>query len=345
MHNPGTLFDSVPEFEFVRDLEQFEGPILTELRIKGGARFVEKWCDLDGDLVRTLVVRSDQRSIAEYLAGRKSLFDLLVGPSADVGLLLDRRLGETAAGHLVQVSKLPPEYLPSAGAMHDPTLRPRWRTETQVFLLDQTWDAKLLSQLERNYQQVFAFCYFTHEDQDTATVPVTPLTYVYDSGYSYWRAFDSLYRRLPANDQPRAVGVEAASPGSLSIAAPAEAARRVNEAVEAAAADSTVKAYEALHGWSRLKHDKASHTPKTAATDLKQLCRTLSVDEERLFAGQETLDLADSQQLLVAGKLVAAYYRRLWGLISPEGGAEYLLPGAVTRAVTAPTSIYEYDDE
>ena len=82
-----------------------------------------------------------------------------------------------------------------------------------------------------------------------------------------------------------------------------------------------MQAYDAVHSWSRLKPQRADDVPATAFDQLKRLCDALDVDSNKLLSiAQRT----ERSALLVAGKLVAAYYRQLWKLAEPEGDVEFL---------------------
>src|SRR5262249_14769258 len=135
---------------FVRDLEEFDGPILSEYKTEDGSLYLEKWCDRDEDhgLIRTMVVRTERRPLAEYLASRISMYDLLVGPSDGVGFIMDRHAADVHRISVALLADLPPMYLPQHNAFHDMALRPPWDTWPQSFLLDEDWDAKLLAKSE-----------------------------------------------------------------------------------------------------------------------------------------------------------------------------------------------------
>ncbi len=114
-----------PRLTHVRVLEEFEGPILSELRGDDGTVYIEKLCAFHEGAIRSIVVRSDQCSIAEYLARRITMMDLITKPNDDIGFIFDR-VGKTVRSvQLVRVSALPTEYLPDPMAKHDESLRPR----------------------------------------------------------------------------------------------------------------------------------------------------------------------------------------------------------------------------
>lgn len=338
----GMRFDALPQLSRVRVLEEFEGPILSELRAEDGSRYLEKWCTLQDGAVRSLVVRSEHRAIAEYLAGRITLLSLFTKPNADVGFLVDSVRGTRKLVQLVQVSSLPANYLPKPTAKHDESLRPQWTRTTQAFLVDTKWDAKLLFELEKLYQTVFAFNYFTSADNG-APLPRAAETYVLDGGFSYWRMFSALRDSVPTNDNARSIGVMAASPGVLTLSAPTGTADRVVAALQAASREEVRKAYDNVHAWSKLPDKKADDVPTTALDTLRRLCDFLLVDVAKvLFARDEE---PSKPQLLRAGKIVAAYYRQLWRILDPVWeGVEFLAPNIEPNATT-PDDVYDDDEE
>jgi hypothetical protein len=96
------------EVVLVRELESFEGPILSEYRAaRGSAQYIEKWCARSDGVTRTLLVRADQRAIAEYLGKRRTLLSLITEPSDGVGYVIDRLQGETVAVYGVYLDDLP----------------------------------------------------------------------------------------------------------------------------------------------------------------------------------------------------------------------------------------------
>ena len=125
---PDRLAPGLPRpMKHLRDLEEFEGPILSEFQAEhGGGLYLWKWCARQGTVERFLVVRTEQRAVARYLARRLSLLQLLCEPSDGIGFIVDQEGGEVRAAYLVKLTDLPPRYLPKATAMHDEALRPAW---------------------------------------------------------------------------------------------------------------------------------------------------------------------------------------------------------------------------
>lgn len=328
------------ELKFVRDLEEFDGPILSEFRAEQGGIYLEKWCAHHEGTIRTLVVRTDPRSVAEYLAGRISMLNLLVEPSDGVGFIVDYFRDTITAVYMVRVLDLPIKYLPKPAAVHDKSLRPDWDVTPQSFLIDASWDAKLLAKIEQLYLDVFAFNFFTDPKVDRV-LPEGVLTYVYDGGFPIMHAFRRIRAAVPDEMRAKSVGVFANSPGVLTIAAPTITADHLLASFYAL--QRSEKAYTNLHAWSRLKPQRAGMIPDTAVDDLRRLCETLEIDTVKLLPALASTRTPEPIETLVAGKLIAAYYRKMWNLLSPANGVDFI--SAAIEEVAPPSLVFEDEDE
>jgi hypothetical protein len=330
----GAALSRPPQFEHVRDLEAFGDPLLSELRGGGGAPYLEKWCTCDDTTHRTLIVRSDPRTITQYLNRRVPMLHVLTAPNANVGFLFDYRGGHLEHASMVEVSTLPRKYLPEPNVMHDRTLRPRWTHVPQDFLFSGAWSAEILRELEKRYLQVYAFEYAAAERPQVLREEL--MKHRLDSGWVYHRAFLQLQKEIPQGQQARTVGVAAASPGVLSLLAPREIATNVARALIRVKREAARDAYQQLHAWSRLDTDNSRLVPKTGRGDVRRLCDALGLDPELLLVGQSTelgagvMRKEEKLVLLQAGKLAAAYYRRLKQLLKPDG-SEFMLDEALAE--------------
>jgi hypothetical protein len=307
------------ELTLIRVLEEYEGPILSEYKATTGGLYVEAWCDTDGTFNRFLLVRTEQRAIAEYMGGRISMLQLFNEYSDGGGFLLDKLEGKIVASHSVRFSELPSEYLPKPEARHDEELRPSWVTVPQNFLIEENWDAVLLGKIETDYQNVAGFAYFTMMGKQRK-LPTTVFDYEYNGGYVVGTLFRKIRDSIPQDNKAKSVGVNAASPGVLTLDAPREIVKQLSKTIKAL--ESSRLAYDQLHNWSKLDPKKIDGLPKTAFEDLETLCRSLSISIDSLF--RDETKKRQKQAILTSGKLVAAYYRRLWKVIEPEDRAEFI---------------------
>lgn len=319
------------KLEFVRELEAFEGPILSLWKSTDGpGLYLQKWCARERPITRYLVVRTEQKPLALYLAGRLSMLTLLNAASDGVAFIVDRKGGEDVAVYREEISDLPANYLPQATAFHDEDLRPDWETIPQSFLVED-WDARLYADIEHRYLNVASFSYLT-EPGKNRKLPARITSYRYDRGFPVVAAFNRIRNVIPEEMRSKSVGISANSPGVLTLETPASTAKQVAKAL--AALPGSMDAYRALQSWARFKTDMADKIPDpvVARQDLLRLCHLLSVDEKVLLPpGNETNKVA----ILVAGKLIAAYHRRLRKLLHPREGVEFIsakIDGAETAS-------------
>lgn len=121
----GIPINSTP-LTWVRDIEYYDGPLLSEFLDSDGISYLEKWCSCDYSrgVQRYLRVSSTQHAIQEYMAGRMSMLDLLTKPNEDIGILVDYAGGKIVGSTLALVSDLAStKYLPEPDAMYDETLQ------------------------------------------------------------------------------------------------------------------------------------------------------------------------------------------------------------------------------
>lgn len=309
------------ELRFVRYLEEFEGPILSEYRAASGRVYVEKWCARDEGLIRFLLVRTDPRSLAEYMGGLLSLLDLLTTKSDGVCFLWDRRGENTVSVAVAPIESLPSQYLPAADAYHDESLRPEWETVPLSFLLDDDWSGKRIADVERRFLNVAGFAYFTAPGE-SKHLPVGVLDYNYEGGRPIATAFGRFRMAVPKEERSKSTGVSANSPGVLTVETTNKIATRL--AATLRVMPESVAAYRELYTWSRAKPEHAAERMPDIASarfDLSRLCGLLMVDEAPLLPPSRW---DDPIAVLTAAKLVASYWRQLWKLFNGEDGAEFI---------------------
>jgi len=325
-----------PDLTCVRILEQREGPILSELRAEAtGDAYLEKWCARIGSTERFLVIRSDLRSVEQYMAKRITMRQLLENGS-DLGcMLVDRTIG--GDGDVSEqfwaawLEDLPESYLPPRDAFHDDRLRPAWERTVQSYLLGDDWSGDLINGIERTYLEVAAFLYCAANNaQYGFEFPAAVLSYQYRGGRPVVTAFRELRSRVPAGERARSVGVVARSPGILSIDAKTKIAEHILRSI--VVLRPATEYYDLVQGWAKQDPLKNPVIPPRAEEHLRLLANILSIDLSRLMRA--------SGDVHVVGKLLTAYFRRLVRLAHPDGDAEFLgvERGAVPTAVLAENS-------
>jgi uncharacterized caspase-like protein len=101
-------------------------------------------------------------------------------------------------------------------------------------------------------------------------------------------------------------------------------------------------AFEAVHAWSRLRPEAAQRVPSVARESLQRLCSLLSVRVDAILPPTTSAD-QENDALLVAGKLIASYYKMLWRLVEPNDRAEYL--GEKIEKEDPDSSSYDDNDD
>jgi hypothetical protein len=304
----------LPSMVFVRDLEVFEGPVLSEMRGSGGRStyYLDKWCTSQEDVSRSIVVRTEQRAIAEYLSRRITMRSLMLDASDGIGFVVDRRAGDILRVFLVSLEDFAPEsYLPKDGVWHDETLRPLWSTLPQSFLINEIWDGRTLAHVETLYHDVAGFSFLT-DPASNRELPSGVLKYEYDRGFPIGTAFARIRASVPHEYRAKSAGVAAGSPGVLTLEAPASTARRLAEVL--AELPRGKAAYEAVYSWSRTSPKALDRMPNldAAKKQIWALCARLKVQAPVLLPPDED---RDPVAILNAGKLIAAFYRKLWAVM------------------------------
>ncbi len=306
----GIPLPCLPEgWSHVRDLEYFEGPILTENRSAHGT-YVSKLCVREAEEERFLSVRADQTNLARYLAGHISMLELLRSGDG-VCTLIDYASEELTRVSIAALDQLPAGYLPSPEAFHDRGLQPiGGSTDQQIFLYGLETDAISAGNAEKNYRDVFAVTFFLGKDAE-AEPPIEPFRYNFRRGFPIARFYSRLGSALPQADRPRFRGVHLQSPGVLTLSAPRKHIERTLVVLRSIFEQwSQIReAYSFLQDWAKVDLGSSIDLDEAAQlASVRDLGLMLGLDVDRLIA------LCDNT-LRVAGKLVASHCRRVVRLV------------------------------
>lgn len=172
------LRDFVERLKFYRELEQFDGPLLTEWRDETtndheSVPYVEKWCDVADGVHKWMLVKVTPLLIETYLEGHITMHDLL---SSDDGrcLIVSRCKDVNAEVEEATVASLPHGYMPTASAYHDPSLRPGYDDTDEEGDPDESIQGKSLPP-EKTCKRLFRFVTRTadlHDAWDEAELVV-----------------------------------------------------------------------------------------------------------------------------------------------------------------------------
>lgn len=108
----------------VRDLINYEGPILTEYRSPAGEPYLYFWCDVKpGSHHCWLAFRVSKRDLLKFLSGKLSLLRLIQQSQGERVYLLEID-GEIdyKTVYLLEKDDIPQNYLPGEDSVYDPDL-------------------------------------------------------------------------------------------------------------------------------------------------------------------------------------------------------------------------------
>lgn len=120
----GQLLEKAPaSFELLRDIEEFEGPIISEFDAGDRGRFLLIWRDVDSQYNRWLAVKVSENVIAQY-EGQQITLHKLICQASEMFLTDADFQGVFSRWYALTREDLPDAYFPCETALHDPSLRP-----------------------------------------------------------------------------------------------------------------------------------------------------------------------------------------------------------------------------
>lgn len=285
------------ELTFVRDLEEFDGPLLSEFRSTNGDTFLYYWCDCNEKANRWLVVRAPRQDLFRYLVGRTTLRSLIRECRDRFLYVVD--LDETAtvlSAWFVYAENIPEKYLPR----HDSVSQPGAGIEPgfQDVSIDQDWDYE---QYPRKFLQAYSFHTAFGRGGNSEALEID---YRLTTGW----IFDTFYKKIDANVAPtHRASLEAvsfASPGYLRFRVDPAIAEGLRNAVARYLAHRSElrRAIEELRSWTN--RQESDDEDELAMTRLiEQISESLDIDGTALLSH---IDTAKN-----AGKALSSYFTRI----------------------------------
>lgn len=289
-------------FERVRDLEYFEGPLLTEFRNESGERYVASWCDRDDRVHRWMVFRVSMHDLALYRRGQISLREFMYRSRDDFMYLLDvDGEGTHVKVSLVTLDELPESYEPETDSFFDPDLEPHHDSPNVDVLIDRKWELHELGSFSRTYDNLYTVLYVFGEGPGR---PPERLCRDINQGrgFACQHLFRELDELIPPGQRPRLEAVHYASPGVISMRVDPSVARRVQESVLSAhqRQGEGQRLYSQVHRVRCGKEAMVKSAYRKAIFDLAEILRITEIDAAERATGNVDL-LAD---------LVCVHWRR-----------------------------------
>jgi hypothetical protein len=298
------------ELEHVRDLEEFDGPLLSEFRSADGEVFIYSWCDCDEEVNRWIVVRTPLQTLFRYLVGRSTLRELVRDCRDRFVYIVDLdQQAEARATWFITAESLPIQYLPGPASYHprDSSTEPGY----QDVYINQKWD----DAYPRKYLQAYAF----HTAFGAGGNPGNlKITYNLTTGWIFHTLFDIMQKNAPLDKRGDLAAVGFASPGYIRFSVDSEIAAGLRTAVSRylAQRNRIRTLLDKLSTESRGEIDEGDNELRGV---FSEICRRLGVADDSL--------LAHSENLQAAARVLVGYVRRIEFLGNNEKSRLAMLVG------------------
>ena len=108
----------IPIFSWIRNIQSFEIPLLSEYNDSNGNKYIFHWCDCSEQLHRYLAIKTDESLMESFVSGELSLIDLILGGEGidREALLLDfNSEGDIEKAMSIYLNDIKDKYLPLPG--------------------------------------------------------------------------------------------------------------------------------------------------------------------------------------------------------------------------------------
>ena len=107
----------------IRDIEYFEGPLLSEYKDDNENIYIKKWCSWNDVSETWLLVLTTSEDINKYLSKTMSLLNLI--QNGKNFIIETRNINGSSSSHNVMFEDIDVDYLPKNNAFYDESLAPR----------------------------------------------------------------------------------------------------------------------------------------------------------------------------------------------------------------------------
>ncbi|MFT3843366.1 MAG: hypothetical protein QM723_40665 [Myxococcaceae bacterium] len=323
----GELTSLPLQLKHVRDLEEFEGPLLSEFVALNGETFVYYWCDSDKEFNRWLVVRTTKPRLMRYLVRKADLRDLIAGcPDQAVYIVDVDANGEAKAFWFAPVPSLPAVYapkpgvlfsaLPGADAGDDAGLK-----HFQDVALAEDAGFETVANYPRKYLQAYSFHAHFGPGGHARNISIS---YNLTKGFVFGTLFRQLQANVPRAKIAKTEEISYASPGYLRFSVEPNIAKGVRDSVMKYAANEfqVRELSKTLSVWSN-KSGKQSKAKVLKDSDAREhilrIGRLLGVDGGGLVRHCDSLWIAAKAMISYARRIRFLAEDEAWGTASMVG--------------------------
>lgn len=201
----------LPSFEWVRDLQYYEGSLISEIKTKKGELYIFIWCDCSEHLNRWIAAKTTKRSIYLLMSGvisiRKFLNIYLLDDN--VYLLDINEKFEPENATYLHLNELTNNYLPKDGVFLSKELIPNSSNYEYPVLIEKYWTSEELALFPRKFMDAYSLIQKYISSSKNKKSPITDLPW--NGGGSSVSFYSDL-----RNELGKSLGVNAiqyASPG------------------------------------------------------------------------------------------------------------------------------------
>jgi hypothetical protein len=314
----------VADLEWVRDLEYFEGPIVSHFRGKRGGNYLRYWVDLENQVNRWMLARVSENNIIRLQSRNESLDNVIpLQCESEFVYFIDTLPGGGQTAILVYISDIPDEYTPGEGSL----LRPPKMEGDRLFplLIQSSPTEDQFADITRKFRQAYSILYLLN----TATsVPIHSHPW-HGDGYSSMHFYREIAHLITGEAHLNLEKVQYASPGFMQYDLHRPTAEHVSRCVALAAdkKSDASKAFTALGSYIRRNKLDSLDQKKS---DWLSHDKELSVLTYRLLAAIGVADpgflIAQAPRPIEAAKIARSIVERLNGLARYEKDGVIVVP-------------------
>jgi hypothetical protein len=209
---PGQSIDVFPIAGLlkIRDLEYYDGPLLSQFKHDRGDHYLYYWCDCDQTANRWMVLRVSETSIIRLL-NRFTPLDYIIPQSCqdDFVYFIDLdELGSLLGSALCLIDQIPVDYQPRPGVYLD--YEPARDDRSYSVLIEGSLTNEQLSEIPSRYTQAYSFLYVANVLQRGQHQ-----SFPWRGGFSSMHFYRGLPNLVPAEDRAKVEALQYASPGFI----------------------------------------------------------------------------------------------------------------------------------
>jgi hypothetical protein len=336
------------EFRRIRDIEFFEGPLITEFQVvPDGEPYLFIWRARDEEYNRWLAIRTTKRDIALY-ENRETTLRLMIERAVQAFLVDVDSAGIFRRWWSAVFEHLPGSYVPAGNSFYGPEFRPPADTERKrglSILINGQWELKDIIEYSSRFRDVYSAEYLLSAEARTGPREYL-FNYLLRGGIVYNTLFVGMSKAIPHEDQLALRTFQYSSPGIIEMDLNEDVAASVTRRVRALShnIDEAREICIEVYRW-HLAQDKETPPKKPVASNEQVLLMMNELTELMGFIDLGRLSKLTNDDLAQTAKIVLACFRRIDTLVRYQIDGKAKLVADLTEAdIENEYPAKEYDD-